>query len=155
MTACKLGVSHKSKPTPVCFLTPLGPPPTYTAQGHRDSPRLVSRHQDWVTCSSSPRGAIGWGQGHPGDLSKQQQAGPTPQLLAQRLWEGPGLTRGPGDPRPPPSEDLCPQGLQPHGQAPGWGQPARTGAGREVRRFRAMWGKVGTPYKPAGAHSGS
>lgn len=98
MTACKLGVSHKSKPTPVCFLTPLGPPPTYKARGHGDSPRLVSQHQDWATCSSSP---IGRWQGHPGNLSKQQHPGPTPPAPGSAPPAGPGLTRGPGDPRPP------------------------------------------------------
>lgn len=54
-----------------------------------------------------------------------------------------------------PSEDLCPQGLQPYGQAPGWVQPARTGVGREERRGRATWGKVGMPYNLREQHSSS
>ena len=83
-------MSHNSKPTPVCFLTPLGPPPTYEAQGHRDSSHLISRHQDWVMCSSSPQSAIRWVAGAPWEPVKEAAS------QAQPPAPGPVPPGGPG-----------------------------------------------------------
>lgn len=146
-------MSHDSKPTPVCFLTPLGLRPTYEARGHGDSPRLVSRHHDWVTCSSSPRSAIRQWQGHPGNLSKKQHPRPTPQLQVQCLRAGPRLTHSPGDPRPPATRGPLPSrppALQP---GPGLGPTSQDRCGEGREKGQGNMGKGGHALQTCGSNT--
>lgn len=144
-------MSHNSKPTPVCFLTPLGPPPTYEAWGHRDSSCLVPDIRIGSRAAAAPRVPSGGWQGHPGNLSKKQHPRPNPQLQAQRLQAGPGLTHSPGDPRPPAIRGPLPSRPPALWPGPRLGPTSQDRCGEGREKGQGNMGKGGHALQPAGA----